>query len=240
MTSQTQTRPCSHPARSWLCSQKAQIDAFDPTDMRRLKCKTKYELNIIWNPLKARGGGFSTFLKLAQKVWWEVWMLRAPETRGEKKKPPCNLKNLRLKMAKRRFISLPYYNPILEIHWGHEKGTRLALLQKWACLWLLLISGFVCAATGSSYGFAGDPQAFCVISRSGFCLAPEAICCRTPFVPPFHARFGRRSRITGNTAITRTPLLVSPATTVSTRDKGRHWIPTKSNQSLTKYALFFH
>lgn len=86
MTSQTQTRPCSHPVRSWLCSQKAQIDAFDPTDMRRLKCKTKYELNIIWNPLKARGGGFSTFLKLAQKVWWEVWMLRAPETRGEKKK----------------------------------------------------------------------------------------------------------------------------------------------------------
>lgn len=56
----------------------------------RLKCKTKYELNIIWNPLKARGGGFSTFLKLAQKVWWEVWMLRAPETRREK--TPCNLK----------------------------------------------------------------------------------------------------------------------------------------------------
>lgn len=108
--------------------------------------------------------------------------------------------------------------------------------------------------------FVGDPQAFCLISRGGFCLAPEAICWRTPFVLPLHERFGHRSRITGNTAITGAPLFVSPTTTSSAQQRGRRWIPVlvrerqvcyeeervKNNQdmcwemkSLAKYALFF-
>lgn len=110
-----------------------------------------------------------------------------------------------------------HFSTRLQSHTGNplrpRKRNTLALLQKWACLWLLLISGFVSVAAGSSYGFAGDPQAFCVISRSVFCSLPEAICCREPFVLAFHARFGRRSWITGSTALTGTPLLVSPTTT---------------------------
>ena len=90
------------------------------------------------------------------------------------------------------------------------RRNTLSLLQKWACLWLLLISGFVCAVSGSSCGFAGDPQAFCLIGRGGFCLAPAAICCRAPFILPLHARFGHRSQITGNTAIQRNTAVCLP------------------------------
>ena len=78
-----------------------------------------------------------------------------------------------------------------------------------------------------------------------------------PFVLPLHARFGHRSRITGNTAITGMPLFVSPTTTA----KGGQCISTsvgegkvcfeeegvKNNQDMCweiksppKYAPFFH
>lgn len=118
--------------------------------------------------------------------------------------------------------ALFHFSALLQAHSGNPprlwKRNTLALLQKWACLWLFLISGFVCAAFGSSYGFVGDPQAFCLISRGGFCLAPAAICWRTPFVLPLHARFGHRSQITGNTAITGTLLFVCPTTTVSAQE----------------------
>lgn len=126
-------------------------------------------------------------------------MLRAGKERGQKK-PAIS------QSVTENGKALFHFSALLQSHTGNPprpwKGNTLALLQKWACLWLLLISGFVCAATGSSYGFAGDPQAFCVISRSGFCSAPQAIYCHAPFVLALHARFGRRSRITGNTAIT--------------------------------------
>lgn len=122
------------------------------------------------------------------------------EKRGKRKKKMRNLfsQNLWLKMAK-------HFSALLQSHIGNPprpwKRNTLALLQKWACLWLFLISGFVCGASGSSCGFAGDPQAFCLISRGGFCSAPAAICWHTPFVLPRHARLGHRLRITGNTAI---------------------------------------
>lgn len=118
--------------------------------------------------------------------------------------------------------ALFHFSALLQAHSGNPprlwKRNTLALLQKWACLWLFLISGFVCATFGSSYGFVGDPQAFCLISGGGFCLAPAAICWRTPFVLPLHARFGHRSQITGNTAITGTLLFVCPTTTVSAQE----------------------
>ena len=76
--------------------------------------------------------------------------------------------NLSPKMANHRFISLPYHDPIVEIHRGREKHASSVANR--ARLWLLLISGFVCATVGSSYRFAADPQALCVIGGSGFLL----------------------------------------------------------------------
>lgn len=152
-------------------------------------------------------------------------MLKELERRRERerKKKMRNLfsQNLWLKMAKR-------FSALLQFHIGNPprpwKRNSLAPLQKWACLWLSLISGFVCGASGSSCGFAGDPQAFCLISRGGLCSAPAAFCWHTLFVLPLHVRFGHRSRITGNTAITGTPMFVSSTTTVSAQEGGGKWI----------------
>lgn len=66
-------------------------------------------------------------------------------------------------------------------------------------------------------------------------MAPEAICWRAPFVLPLHARFGHRSRITGNTAITGTLLFVSPTTTVSVRERGGHRISISVRESEVCY-----
>lgn len=152
--------------------------------------------------------------------------------------------------------ALFHFSALLQAHSGNPprlwKRNTLALLQKWACLWLFLISGFVCATFGSSYGFVGDPQAFCLISGGGFCLAPAAICWRTPFVLPLHARFGHRSQITGNTAITGTLLFVCPTTTVSAQESqaqnmsqrtgGVLWRSKREEQPSTKKKKcpFFH
>lgn len=97
--------------------------------------------------------------------------MKARERERERKEDRIGnvlLQNLSPKMANHRFISLPYYDPIVEIHRGREKHARSAASR--ACLWLRLISGFVCVAVGSSCRFAADPQALCVIIGSGFLL----------------------------------------------------------------------
>lgn len=187
-------------------------------------------------------GGFSTFKMSPQKRG------RTRECRKSWEKAAFSISVTENSKA------LFHFSALLQAHTGNPprlwKRNTLALLQKWACLWLFLISGFVCAAFGSSYGFVGDPQAFCLISRGGFCSAPAAICWRTPFVLPLHARFGHRSQITGNTAITGTLLFVCPTTTVSARQsqaqnlnvsqrKGGVFWRRKSEEPCKKKKFFF-
>lgn len=118
LTSEALTRVGRH-SLLWLCKQKYECIWFYRHE--RLKCKTKYELNIIRRPLKAIRGGFSTFKTSPRRVVGHVKAERAGKMQNKKKKLLSQY--LWLKMAKRCFIFLPYYKPIVEIHRGCEKGT---------------------------------------------------------------------------------------------------------------------
>lgn len=68
-----------------LCSQKSTDGCVWSYRYARLKCKTKYELNIIWHPLKATRGGFSTFKISPESVVGGVNVARAGNEKREKK-----------------------------------------------------------------------------------------------------------------------------------------------------------
>lgn len=118
-----------------------------------------------------------------------------------------------------RFSSL-LESRIREAQRGREKGTLWLSCGKRARLWLLLISGFVCAASGSSSGFAGRPAGL-LSHQQRWGFLPGA--CSDPLARGFSSTSPTRdlatgSQMTGNAAITGTPLFVYPSATDAALD----------------------
>lgn len=112
----------------------------------RLKCKTKHELNIIWHPLKATRGGFSTFKISPVKMVGGVISERVGKERVKKKKK--GKETCFLKICDWKFqsiapslcpITIPYWKSTEAMKKEHfssaiEMGLPLALLNFRLCL----------------------------------------------------------------------------------------------------------
>lgn len=145
MTSQTQTRACSHHVRSGLCSQKSTDGCVWSYRYARLKCKTKYELNIIWNHLKATRGGFSPFKISPESVVGGVNVESRKREERERKKgcETCYLKICDWKWQSTASflcpITIPYWKSTEATKKEHfsfavEMGLPLAPLNFRLCL----------------------------------------------------------------------------------------------------------
>lgn len=108
--------------------------------------------------------------------------------------------------------------PVTNLYWESAGAMKkehffLALLSKWACLWLFLISGFVCAELGAHVSLWEARRPFCMISKGGLCLVPAATCLSMSYVLQHYVRLDHGLRITQ--PFTGTPWFVGLTTTVS-------------------------